>query len=288
MELLKRYLLQIYFILIFSLIAAFNIATAQIINIDTNPLSVTTVYGEATSLTSTPFIVSGANMSAGITVTPPTAFEVSRDNITFTNTLTVPLGAGGDISPTEIYIRLKSTTNAGSYTEDIILSSLDAADVTVTMPVSTVNRANFSIDVSDTKIYGETLTDYIEVSDGANFSTVNSALKNGEIATALTINYTAGNLATAAVGTYPNAIRASNLRGTFLPDNYAITYVPGNVTVSPAPLLVTADNKSKIIGEPNPVLTVTYTGFLNGDGPLQLTTQPVVETTATQGSDVGV
>ncbi|HWZ35793.1 MAG TPA: gliding motility-associated C-terminal domain-containing protein, partial [Mucilaginibacter sp.] len=35
------------------------------------------------------------------------------------------------------------------------------------------------------------------------------------------------------------------------------------------------------------VLTVTYTGFVNGDGPPQLTTQPVITTIATPVSPIG-
>ncbi len=38
-------------------------------------------------------------------------------------------------------------------------------------------------------------------------------------------------------------------------------------TVTPAPLTITADNKSKALGEANPVLTITYSGFVNNDGP---------------------
>lgn len=284
MRAVKLNILKFKWILIILLVNASNIAIAQVITPTSSPSAVSATYGTPSLPTS--FMVSGSNMADGILVIPPPGFEVSMDDSNFSPTVTIP--GTGTIAAKRVYIRLKSTTNAGSYTDDIILSSFGAADVTIAMPISTVNRANFSIDVSDTKIYGETLNDFIEVITGTNLSVINSALKNGEIATTLTINYTAGNLATAAVGTYPNAIRASNLTGTFLPGNYAINYVPGNVTVTPAPLLVTADNKSKIIGEPNPVLTITYTGFVNDDGPLQLTTQPVVTTTATQTTDVGV
>jgi gliding motility-associated-like protein len=266
-----------------------NIATAQVINISSKPSSVSSLYGtpSSASTATTSFTVSGSALLANVIVSPPSAFEVSLDNSTFTNILAIPVGAGEIISPTDIYIRLKSTTNVGTYTGDIILTSAGAS-VNVNMPASTVNRAAFSINVSDTKIYGETLTDFIEVSNGTNFSVVNAALKNGETASTLTIKYTAGNLPTAAVGTYVDAIQASNLTGTFSPNNYVITYVAGNVTVTPAPLLVTADNKSKFFGDPNPPFTITYTGFVNGEDASQLTTQPIAVTTVTQGSDVGV
>lgn len=57
--------------------------------------------------------------------------------------------------------------------------------------------------------------------------------------------------------------------------------------VTPAPLTITSDNKTKPYGAVNPVLTVTYNGFVNKDGPEQLTKQPDVTTTATTVSAVG-
>lgn len=58
-------------------------------------------------------------------------------------------------------------------------------------------------------------------------------------------------------------------------------------TVTPADLTITADDKSKIVGQPNPVLTASYTGFQNSDSPASLTEEPVLNTTATVSSPVG-
>ena len=54
-----------------------------------------------------------------------------------------------------------------------------------------------------------------------------------------------------------------------------------------APLTITADNKSKIQGAANPPLTVTFSGFVNGDNSAVLTTQPTITTTATISSPAG-
>ena len=43
--------------------------------------------------------------------------------------------------------------------------------------------------------------------------------------------------------------------------NYDITYVPANLTITKAPLLIGADDISKSYGEADPELTVSYTGF---------------------------
>src|SRR5262249_30009095 len=58
-------------------------------------------------------------------------------------------------------------------------------------------------------------------------------------------------------------------------------------TVTPASLTVTADDKSKVYGQPNPTLTARYTGFVNGDTPASLTTPPTLTTPATTGSGAG-
>ena len=58
-------------------------------------------------------------------------------------------------------------------------------------------------------------------------------------------------------------------------------------TVNPAPLTITASNQAKVYGQANPALTVSYSGFVNGDTSASLTTGPTVTTTATTTSPVG-
>jgi uncharacterized repeat protein (TIGR01451 family) len=57
--------------------------------------------------------------------------------------------------------------------------------------------------------------------------------------------------------------------------------------VARAPLTITADNKSKVAGNPLPPLTATYTGFVNGDTPASLDTPATLSTTATATSPAG-
>jgi trimeric autotransporter adhesin len=59
------------------------------------------------------------------------------------------------------------------------------------------------------------------------------------------------------------------------------------LTVSKANLTIKADDKSKPEGDPNPTLTVTYTGFANGETSAVLSTQPSINTTATTSSPAG-
>ena len=66
---------------------------------------------------------------------------------------------------------------------------------------------------------------------------------------------------TTGVGSYAGVITASGLTST----NYTITYVAGNLTVTPAPLTITASGVSRVYGASDPTLGVTYSGFVNGE-----------------------
>ena len=59
------------------------------------------------------------------------------------------------------------------------------------------------------------------------------------------------------------------------------------LTVAKAPLKITANDCERHVGEENPVFTLTYEGFVNGDDETCLTTQPTVTTTATETSPIG-
>jgi hypothetical protein len=52
--------------------------------------------------------------------------------------------------------------------------------------------------------------------------------------------------------------------------NYAITFNTGNLSITRAPLSVTADAKTKTFGTADPSFTVSYAGFVNGETPTVL------------------
>jgi hypothetical protein len=82
-------------------------------------------------------------------------------------------------------------------------------------------------------------------------------------------------------GGYP--ITAS---GASDPD-YTITYVTGTLTVTPAPLTITANDATKVYGAALPVLSATYSGWVHGDSAANLATAPTLSTTASTASHVG-
>ena len=66
--------------------------------------------------------------------------------------------------------------------------------------------------------------------------------------------------------------------------NYAIAYANGAVTVTKAPLTVTASSGSMTYGGTPPAVIPAYSGFVNGDNASSLTTQATCSTTATSSS----
>ena len=83
--------------------------------------------------------ISGTNMLAGITITPPAGFEISTNNSTFSSTLTV--GSSGTISIPNLYLRLAAATGVGVYGgsgNNLVLTSTNAATVNISIPTSNV------------------------------------------------------------------------------------------------------------------------------------------------------
>jgi hypothetical protein len=62
----------------------------------------------------------------------------------------------------------------------------------------------------------------------------------------------------------------------------------GALTITPAQLIITANNQSVAYGSGLPVFTAGESGFVNGEGPPSLTTAPVCGSSATGSSPVGM
>jgi hypothetical protein len=70
--------------------------------------------------------------------------------------------------------------------------------------------------------------------------------------------------------------------------NYNVTaFTPAAFTITPAPLVITAEDKTKEQGTANPVFTFRYDGLTDGDGPSDLTSLPQAQTVAGNTSPIG-
>lgn len=145
-------------------------------------------------------------------------------------------------------------------------------------PVSqtlTVTPAALIVTISNqTKTYGAA---------NPNFTFTYAGFVNGDDATKLSAQPGVVTTASASspVGVY--TVTGGNAASA----NYTLTYISGTLTILPAPLIITANNQTRIYGIANPALSLTYTSFVNGDDASKLTAQPTVSTIATATSAIG-
>jgi len=166
---------------------------------------------------------------------------------------------------------------AGNQTLSVSFAPTDSIDYTSATASAAINVTPASLAItaaSSSRSYGQ-----------ANplFTATYSGFVNGDTTTVLagTLNCTTTATPSSPVGTYP--ITCSGLTAT----NYAISFVPGVLTVTQAVAAITANNLTKTLDSPNPALTFTASGFVNGDTVSVLTTLPTCTTTATTTSAVG-
>jgi gliding motility-associated-like protein len=225
--------------------------TAPTITISGNLTAVNTTYGSA-SASPASFIVSGTNLTAGITITAPSGYEVSTSAASgYATSINLNQSAGA-ISNTVVYVRLSAlATVVGSpYSGNIVCSSTGATSQNIATVASSVAPAPLTISANNiSKFYGLTTNPTAFTATG---------LLNGDAVTSVTLSST-GSTATANVGAYN--IVSSNATGTGL-GNYTITYTNGTLTVLPVSLTITAANQAKCLGD---VLTLPANGYaVNG------------------------
>ena len=98
-----------------------------------------------------------------------------------------------------------------------------------------------------------------------------------------TITTTATSTSTVLGSPYPIRIAAGSLAAP----NYTFTaFENGSLTVTPAPLTVTANNASMVYGASVPALTDQITGFVNGQSVSVVSGAATITTTATSASTV--
>jgi alpha-tubulin suppressor-like RCC1 family protein len=167
-------------------------------------------------------------------------------------------------------------TAVGSYT--VTVTATDNG----TSPLSTSTSFKFNVAPAPLTIAADNKTKAYGASM-VSFTATATGLVNGDTLASLngTLTFTSTATASSPVGTYSIAL------GGLSSPNYTINFVAGSLSITPAALTITADNKSKGYGAPLPALTTSYSGLVNGDTPASLTTQPTVATTATASSPVG-
>jgi Pro-kumamolisin, activation domain/MBG domain (YGX type) len=203
-------------------------------------------------------------------VTPPTGVTVDTSNLQCTQvqpsaTITSSLAVG-------------SHTLVASSCSGALLGGPNVADYTISYTAAsgdfTVAPAPLTVTASSSSMnYG---------SAPPTISAGYSGFVNGQNQTALTAAPTCTTAAT-STSSVSGSPYVSTCSGAVDP-NYAITYVAGSVTVTPAPLTITASSPTMTYGSAPPAITPLYSGFKNGDTASSLTTQPTCSATATNTS----
>jgi hypothetical protein len=188
-------------------------------------------------------------------------------------------GAGTAVGGTKdlsSYLTLPAHTNAGTYTDawsfhdPTPTGAYPDAGGTIT---DSIAQAPLTITAdSKSKVYGNAIS---------ALTASYSGLVNGDTS-AVVSGLTLSTTATIASGVGSYSITASGASAA----NYSISYVAGSLSVTAAPLTITADSKTKVYGEANPALTASYSGLVNGDTSA-VVSGLTLSTTATAASDVG-
>ncbi len=159
------------------------------------------------------------------------------------------------------------------------LSGADAGDYVISPQAeatASITPAPLTVTANPaTMTYGGTLpalTDSVSGLVGAD--TVGTAL-NGSLATTAS--------SSSPVGNYP--ITQGTLAA--VDGNYTIKFNGLTLSITPAPLTITANDASKVYGASIPALTASYSGLVNGDTAANLTTPPSLTTSAISSSPVG-
>ena len=266
-----------------------------------------TVYGAASASKSV--TVSGNELNTGITITAPTAFELSIDNNSFSNPLV--LGAAGNTPSTTIYLRIKEKVPVSTnLSGNVVFASTGAATRNLVIPVSNIAPKGLTVALNTSpafnKVYdgnttiafdqtnyalvgvvsGETVT----VSGTATYDSPNVGSRivnagNFLLAGADKDNYVLANTTASSTGTITpktltmalnsspaiSKVYDKNTIATLVPVNYSLSgVVPGdNVVVSGT---ASFDNESVGIGKTITVKDFVLAGASAGNYDLSTTT----------------
>ena len=159
-----------------------------------------------------------------------------------------------------------------------VLASAEAKNYEISCTSGTlwVNKAPLTVTVNTkSRVYGDA---------NPQFDFTYVGLKNGDGVPVFTSELTTSTKATkySDVGDYEVTVSGG------VATNYSFTeYIPGTLTITQAPLGISAQSTVREYGEANPEFQFAYSGFKNEDTEECLTALPTVVTSATPTSSVG-
>ena len=217
------------------------------------------------SVTAAPLTITADNQTK--------VYGAALPTLTASYTGLVNSDGAGAISGLILSTYATAASNVGSYS--IAASGATAANYSITFDSGTlaITKAPLTITANDqSKVYGAALPTLTASYTGLVNEDTSSAISG------LTLSTPA--LASSSVGTYSIAPSGATS------GNYTITLDPGTLTITKAPLTITANDQSKVYGAALPTLTASYTGLVNEDTSSAISGLSL-STTALASSNVG-
>lgn len=178
-------------------------------------------------------------------------------------------------NPGVVTTTANASSNVGTYPLTLTGAVDNNYDITVTNGTLTVTKAQLTVKADNKeRTYG---------AENPQLSLIYTGLKNNESSPEWTTRPTISVNATTttSVGNYDITVSGGVAR------NYDVSFGKGTLTISKAPLRISANNQSRLYYEQNPELTCSYNGFVNSEDASVLTTKPRLTTTAVLRSKVG-
>jgi hypothetical protein len=221
-----------------------GVGTYAIIDSGAAAANYTITYGTNGSLTVTPasLTISASNVSRLYGAGNP-GFSASYGGLVAGDTTSA-------VSGLTLTTTAATNSNVGSYAITAANGTANNYTITYGQGTLTVDPAPLTVTASNgTRLYGGT---------NSSFSASYVGLVAGDTSSVVTgLTFTTAATTNSGVGSY--AVTASAVAG-----NYAITYVNGTLTITPAPLTISVNDISKPYGYA-PVYSSSYVGLVGGD-----------------------
>ncbi len=180
----------------------------------------------------------------------------------------VPTSTGCSLKPTSAGTKTLTYTYASNNNSDFASSALNNVPLTVRQAVLTItadstSRAYGAANPAFSASYGG----FVNNDTTANLTTLPSFSSTATSASPVGNGYTIT----------PSGAAAAN---------YTISYATGTLTITRAPLTITASNQSRGYGQADPVFTWTSSGFVNSETNSVLSGTPILSSTDTPTSAV--
>ena len=162
--------------------------------------------------------------------------------------------------------------NAGTYTVKVAANGNYSGMQTATLTIKKATATGTITGINDSYTYGDIITGV-----GVTDLKTSTAAKITYAGTGI---YVPQSEAPTKVGNYTVIAEITG-------DNYETLTITENFVIEKKELTVKADDETRAYGEANPIFTLSYTGFVNGETKDVLLAEPIATVTANASSGVG-